>query len=207
MASHTHDHDPSVLSEPEARVRALETILTEKGYVDQQTLDLIVDQFESRVGPHIGARIVAKAWSDPAFHQRLIKDATEAVNAAGQWGRLSYQLVALPNTGALHHMVVCTLCSCYPVDVLGLPPSWYKSEAYRSRAVLEPRRVLSELGLDLPASTEIRVFDSTADTRYLVIPTRPEGASSWTEEELAELVTRDSMVGAAQAKTPSEAAP
>jgi nitrile hydratase len=201
---HEEDHglDHSALSDPEARVRALETILAQKGYIESAMLDHIIDLFESKVGPHIGARIVARAWVDSEFRNGLLRDSTAAVNSTGEWGRVRYQLVALQNTQERHNLVVCTLCSCYPFEILGLPPSWYKSAAYRSRAVLEPRSVLKELGLELPSETEIRVFDSTADTRYLVIPTRPANTEDWSESRLASLVTRDAMVGAASVKMP-----
>ena len=205
MAAGNHGtHDHPVLSDPEARVRALETILVEKGYVQPEVLDWIVERFESQVGPHIGAKIVARAWSDPEFCRALLRDGSSAINAAGEWGKVAYQLIAVQNTPDRHNLVVCTLCSCYPYDILGLPPSWYKSEAYRSRAVLEPRLVLRELGLELPEDVDISVFDSTADTRYLVIPIRPAGTDGWTEQSLSSLVTRDSMVGAARAREPGD---
>jgi nitrile hydratase len=188
-----HDHG-SELSEMQLRVRALETILTEKGYVDPKALDVIIDAYESKIGPHIGARVVAKAWADPDFKRRLIADAAAAVGELGLTAR-STHLIAVENTRRLHNMVVCTLCSCYPWDVLGLPPVWYKSAPYRSRAVIDPRGVLADFGVILPADTEIRVWDSTAETRYLVVPMRPAGTDGWGEEKLASLVTRDSMIG------------
>jgi nitrile hydratase len=207
---HDHDHalnsQRSALSDPDARVRALETILTQKGYIAPEVLDRIVERFETQVGPHVGAKIIARAWCQPEFHRKFLEDGSEAVNDTGEWGRVQYQLVALQNTAQRHNLIVCTLCSCYPFEILGLPPSWYKSQAYRSRAVIEPRAVLRELGLELSPEVEIRVFDSTADTRYLVIPTRPAGTDGWSEQRLAALVTRDSMVGAARAKAPAELA-
>ena len=186
------------------RVRALETILTEKGYIDPKALDFIIDAYETKIGPHIGARVVAKAWTDPEFKQRLIADATAAVGESGIAGR-STHLIAVENTPQLHNMVVCTLCSCYPWDVLGLPPVWYKSAPYRSRAVIDPRGVLADFGMNLPAGTEIRVWDSTAETRFLVVPMRPSGTDGWNEERLASLVTRDSMIGTGVARTPGAA--
>jgi len=186
------------------RVRALETVLTEKGYVDPKALDFIIDAFETKIGPHIGARVVAKAWADPDFKRRLIADATAAVGELGLATRATH-LIAVENTPRLHNMVVCTLCSCYPWDVLGLPPVWYKSAPYRSRAVMDPRGVLADFGVSLPADTEIRVWDSTAETRYLVAPMRPAGTDDWSEEKLASLVTRDSMIGTGLARTPGAA--
>ena len=189
------------------RVRALESILTEKGYVDPAALDRIVEAFETKIGPHNGAKIVAKAWSDPAFKRRLLSDATEAANAQGFASRVGSHLVAVENTEQQHNMVVCTLCSCYPWEVLGLPPVWYKAAPYRSRAVIDPRGVLRDFGVTLPASTQIRVWDSTAETRFLVLPMRPKGTDGWSEEKLAALVTRDSMIGTGLAKEPAEATP
>jgi len=200
---HEHDHG-SELTEMQLRVRALETILTEKGYVDPKALDYIIDTFETKIGPHIGARIIARAWADPAFKRRLIADAATAVGELRLPAR-STHLIAVENTPQLHNMVVCTLCSCYPWDVLGLPPVWYKSAPYRSRAVMDPRGVLADFGVNLPADTEIRVWDSTAETRYLVVPMRPAGADDWSEERLASLVTRDSMIGTGLALTPGAA--
>ena len=204
MSSHEHE-DGSSLSEIEIRVRALESILIEKGYVESAALDRIVQAYETRIGPHIGARVIAKAWSDPAFKRSLVEDATPAVNAFVHEHRVGDHLVAVENTPELHNMVVCTLCSCYPWDVLGLPPVWYKSFAYRSRAVKEPRAVLAEFGLTLPASTDIRVFDSTSETRFLVLPMRPANTEGWSEDRLAALVTRDCMIGTGFPKQPSEA--
>lgn len=186
------------------RVRALETILTQKGYVDPAALDLIVEAYETKIGPHIGARVVAKAWNDLVFKQLLLQDGTKAVGSLGY--PVGDHLVVVANTPQRHNMVVCTLCSCYPWDVLGLPPVWYKSFAYRSRTVKEPRSVLAEFGVSLPATTEIRVWDSTAETRFLVLPMRPAETHGWSEDKLAELVTRDCMIGTGLPKTPGEAA-
>ena len=195
-AHHGHDHDEaSELSETELRVRAIQTILVEKGYTDAAALDAIVETYETKIGPHIGASIVARAWTDPDFRQALLADASKAAAPFGYLGKIGDHLVVVENTPERHNMVVCTLCSCYPWDVLGLPPVWYKSFAYRSRAVKEPRAVLAEFGVTLPDDVEIRVWDSTAEVRYMVLPTRPSGTEGWTEEQLAMLVTRDSMVG------------
>lgn len=190
----------------ELRARALETILTEKGYVDPKALDIIVEAYETKIGPHIGARIIAKAWTAPDFKTRLLADATAAVASLGLGGRATH-LIAVENTPRLHNMVVCTLCSCYPWEVLGLPPVWYKSAPYRSRAVIDPRGVLADFGVTLPADTAIRVWDSTAETRYLVVPMRPPGTEGWREERLATLVTRDSMIGTGLARAAGGAAP
>jgi nitrile hydratase subunit alpha len=203
----THDHGPgSELSDVELRVRALETVLTEKGYVDPAALDLIVEAFETKVGPHIGARAVAKAWSDPAFRRALLEDASKAVRPLTSEWRVGDHLVAVENTPEVHNVVVCTLCSCYPWDVLGLPPVWYKSAPYRSRAVKDPRSVLGEFGLTLPPETQIRVWDSTAETRFLVVPMRPPGTEGWSEERLAALVTRDCMIGMGLPRNPKDLA-
>jgi nitrile hydratase subunit alpha len=200
---HDHDHDHgSELSEMQLRVRALESILIEKGYVDPAALDKIVESFETRVGPHNGARVVARAWSDPDFKRRLLEDATSAVNSMGNVSPVGSHLIALENTPQIHHMVVCTLCSCYPWEVLGLPPTWYKSAPYRSRAVRDPRGVLADFGVTLPPETEIRVWDSTAETRFMVLPMRPAGTEGWSEERLAELATRNSMIGTELATSP-----
>ena len=199
-----HDDHRSELSEMDVRVRALETILTEKGYVDPAALDLIVETYETRIGPRNGAKVVARAWIDPAFKRALLDDATKAVAALGHAGRVGDHLVAVENTAGRHNLVVCTLCSCYPIDLLGVPPVWYKSAPYRSRAVKDPRGLLAEFGVVLPAATEIRVWDSTAETRFLVLPMRPAGAEEWDEERLAALVTRDSMIGTGLAKAPGE---
>jgi nitrile hydratase len=207
MSDHEHDHDHgSELSEMQLRVRALETILTEKGYVDTAALDLIIEAYETRIGPHNGARVVAKAWSDPAFRQALLDDATKAVGALGLVSRVGDHLIAVENTPARHNMIVCTLCSCYPWEVLGLPPVWYKSAPYRSRAVSDPRGVLADFGVTLPAETEIRVWDSTAETRFIVLPMRPPGTEGWSEERLAALITRDAMIGTGLPKDPKEVA-
>jgi len=195
--SHHHDHDHafSTLDEMDVRVRALETLLIQKGYVDPQALDAIIETYETKIGPHNGARVVAKAWTDPAYKDWLLKDATAAIASLGYIGRQGEHMVAVENTPDTHHVVVCTLCSCYPWPVLGLPPVWYKSAPYRSRVVIEPRSVLKDFGLTLPEKTRIRVWDSTAEIRYLVLPMRPANTDGWTEEQLAKLVTRDSMIG------------
>ena len=208
MAKHDHDHtEGSNLTEMDLRVRALETILVEKGYIETAALDCIVELYETKIGPHIGAQVIAKAWSDPVFRQALLDDASKAVAVfAPHVGNVGEHLIAVENTPEVHNMIVCTLCSCYPTDVLGLPPTWYKSFAYRSRAVKEPRAVLADFGVTLPVETEIRVWDSTAETRYLVMPMRPAGTDGWSESQLARLVTRDSMVGTGLAKKPSEVA-
>ena len=188
-----HDHDHSELSDTQLRVRALETILTEKGYIDPAVLDGIIEHYETKTGPHIGARAIARAWVDPQFKAALLDDATKAIASTGV--AVGDHLIAVENTPARHHIVVCTLCSCYPWDVLGLPPVWYKSLPYRSRAIMEPRGVLADFGVTLPAETEIRVWDSTAETRFIVVPQRPAGTDGWSEERLATLVTRDCMIG------------
>jgi nitrile hydratase len=193
------------LSETELRVRALETVLTEKGYVDPAALDLLIETYEHKVGPRNGAQVVAKTWIDPEFRTRLLADATAAIAELGYTGRQGEHIVAVENTPTLHNMVVCTLCSCYPWPVLGLPPVWYKSAPYRSRAVKDPRGVLADFSVELPDGTEIRVWDSTAEIRYLVIPMRPAGTDSFSDQQLADLVTRDSMIGTGLAKTPGEA--
>jgi nitrile hydratase subunit alpha len=202
-----HDHDDGRLSDIELRVRALESLMIEKGYVDPGALDAIVETYETKIGPRNGARVVAKSWVDRDFRRWLLEDATEAIRSLGYAGRQGEHMVAVENTTEVHNLVVCTLCSCYPWPVLGLPPVWYKSPPYRSRAVIDPRGVLKELGLALPASTKIRVWDSTAEIRYLVVPMRPLGTDRWSEERLASLVTRDSMIGAALAKDPDSLAP
>jgi len=192
------------LSDVELRVRALESILTEKGYVDPAAVDAVVEAYETRIGPRNGARVVAKAWTDDGFAQWLRDDATAAISSLGFTGRQGDTMVAVENTPSEHHMVVCTLCSCYPWEVLGLPPVWYKSAPFRSRAVIEPRGVLADFGVALPEDAEIRIWDSTAETRFLVLPLRPDGTEGWSEEQLAELVTRDSMVGTGLARSPDE---
>ena len=199
---HAHPHDHSELSETELRVRALETILTEKGYLDPAALDAIIQAYETKIGPHNGAQVVARAWTDAAFRQALLDDGTKAVSALGHAGRVGDHLVVIENTPQRHNMVVCTLCSCYPWEMLGLPPVWYKASPYRSRAVKDPRGVLADFGVSLPSDIEIRVWDSTAETRFLVLPMRPEGTDGWDEAQLAELVTRDSMIGTGLAKAP-----
>jgi nitrile hydratase subunit alpha len=200
---HGHAHG-SELSEMDARVRALETILTEKGYVDPAALDQIVEAFETRVGPRNGARLVAHAWTDPDFKHRLLANATEAANSLGYASPVGSHLIAVENTPGTHNLVVCTLCSCYPWEVLGLPPVWYKSAPYRSRAVIDPKGVLADFGVSLAPETEIRIWDSTAETRFIVLPMRPAGTEGWGEERLADLVTRDSMIGTGLAKAPHE---
>jgi nitrile hydratase len=192
--SHDHDHtDPP--SDLTLRVKALETVLTRKGYVAPEAIDAVIDTFENKVGPRNGAKVVAKAWSDPDFKQRLLDDASAACAELGFAGQQGEQLKAVENTEDVHNMVVCTLCSCYPWPVLGLPPSWYKSHAYRSRSVIEPRAVLEEFGVSIPEEKEVRVWDSTAELRYLVLPTRPDGTDGLSEDALADLVSRDSMIG------------
>lgn len=203
---HDHDHDHSELSPMDARVRALETILVEKGYVDPAALDVLIETYETKVGPHNGARVVAKSWVDPAYRARLLKDATAAVAELGYMGRQGEHLVAVANTPDTHNMVVCTLCSCYPWPVLGLPPVWYKSAPYRAKAVRDPRGVLADFGVTLPAAKAIKVWDSTAEVRYLVIPERPAGTEGMSEDALAALVTRDAMIGTGIARAPETAA-
>lgn len=187
--------DHSHLSETQIRVRALESALVERGMVDPAAIDALVETYETKVGPHNGARVVARAWTDPEYERRLRADATAAIAELGYAGRQGEHMVALENTPDTHNMVVCTLCSCYPWPVLGLPPVWYKSPAYRSRAVADPRGVLADFGVTLPDDVTIRVWDSTAEVRYLVVPMRPEGTEGWSEERLASIVTRDSMIG------------
>jgi nitrile hydratase len=208
MSAHAHDDHAhgSELSAVQLRVRALETILTEKGYVEPAVLDTIVEHYETKTGPHIGARVIARAWVDPAFKAALLEDATRAIASLGILPRVGDHLIAVENTPARHNVVVCTLCSCYPWEVLGLPPVWYKSAPYRSRAVIDPRGVLADFGVTLPAETEIRVWDSTAETRFMVVPPRPAGTEGWSEERLAALVTRDSMIGTGLPRRPGEAA-
>ncbi|MFZ9286444.1 MAG: nitrile hydratase subunit alpha [Burkholderiaceae bacterium] len=179
----------------DVRVRALQTLLTDKGYVDPAALDRIIETYETEVGPHNGAKVVARAWSEPDYREWLLRDATAAIADMGYSGRQGEHMVVVPNTETVHNMVVCTLCSCYPWPVLGLPPVWYKSAPYRSRAVLDPRGVLADFGVTLPADTQIKVWDSTAEVRYLVLPMRPAGTEGWSAERLAEIVTRDSMIG------------
>jgi len=208
----SHDHEEHVrehdkpLSGPALRVKALESLLVEKGLVDPKALDAIIDLYETKVGPHNGARVVARAWTDPGFKRRLLTDAAAAMDEVGFGGQEGEDMVVLENTPKVHNMVVCTLCSCYPWPVLGLPPVWYKSAPYRARAVIDPRGVLKELGLLLSEDVEVRVWDSTAELRYLVLPERPAGTDGWTEERLAALVTRDAMVGVAKVLPPKAAA-
>jgi len=201
-----HDHeDGSRFSETELRVRALESLLVDKALVDPQALDALIDTYETKVGPRNGARVVAKAWTDPAFREWLLRDATAAIASLGYTGRQGEDMVVLENTSEVHNLVVCTLCSCYPWPVLGLPPVWYKSAPYRSRAVIDPRGVMQELGLAVGEEVEVRVWDSTAEVRYLVLPERPAGTEGWSEDELAALVTRDAMIGVARVERPGKA--
>lgn len=200
-----HAHDHSELDDTELRVRALESVLTEKRYIDPAALDVLIDTYQTRIGPRNGARVVARAWVDEAFRAWLLRDATGAIASLGYRGRQGEHMVALASTPECHHMVVCTLCSCYPWPVLGLPPTWYKSAPYRARAVRDPRGVLADFGVVLPASTAIRVWDSTAEVRYLVVPMRPAGTEGWSEEALAALVTRDSMIGTGLPSSPATA--
>lgn len=204
---HDHDHDHDNHFEPiEARVRALETILTDKGLIDPAAIDVIVDTYQNQIGPRNGAAVVARAWTDPDFAAVLANDATAAIESMGFDGRQGEHMRAVFNTPTEHNVVVCTLCSCYPWPVLGLPPVWYKSPPYRSRVVMEPRAVLAEFGLTLPETTDIKVWDSTAELRYLVIPMRPDDTDGWAADQLAELVSRDSMIGTGQALNPARAA-
>lgn len=207
--THQHDHDHghgSELGEMPLRVRTLETLLARKGYIDQTALDAIVQAYETHVGPRVGAQVVARAWVDRDFRERLLADGGDAIESEGLAEGVGDHLVVVKNTPSTHHLVVCTLCSCYPWTLLGLPPSWYKSSAYRSRAVREPRAVLREFGVDLPDEIEIRVWDSTAETRYLVLPMQPAGTEGWTEEQLADLVPRDALIGTAVARAPQSGA-
>ncbi|MFL5284717.1 MAG: nitrile hydratase subunit alpha [Rhodopila sp.] len=198
IRNHAHDHGQEPPSDTALRVKALESLLVEKGLADPAALDATIDYYENKVGPRNGARVVARAWTDPAYKARLLADATAAIAELGYSGAQGEHMVAVENTPTVHNMIVCTLCSCYPWPVLGLPPNWYKSAAYRSRAVIEPRVVLNKLGLNLPDSVEVRVWDSTAEVRYLVVPERPVGTEDMSEDQLAALVTRDAMVGTAQ---------
>src|SRR3984893_16036820 len=200
-----HEHG-SELSEMQLRVRALETVLAEKVCVDPAALDVIIEAYETKVGPHNGAKVVAKAWSDPAFKRALLEDGSKAVASLGLMNRVGDHLIAVENTPKQHNMIVCTLCSCYPWEVLGLPPVWYKSAPYRSRAVNDPRGVLADFGVTLPAGTDLRVWDSTAETRFIVLPMRPAGTEGWSEDKLAALVTRDCMIGTGLPKNPKEVA-
>ena len=199
----SHEHPPDERSEPadmDLRVRALRSVLEQKGYIDAAALDVLIDTYETKIGPRNGARVVARAWVDAVFRRWLLQDGTAAVASLGYGGRQGEHLVALENTESVHNLVVCTLCSCYPWPVLGLPPTWYKSAAYRARAVKDPRGVLVDFGVTLPDSTEIRVWDSTAEVRYLVIPRRPAHSESMAEEQLVSLVTRDTMIGTGLAR-------
>ena len=199
-----HDgHDHSELSPIALRVKALESLLVEKGYVDPAALDMLIDTYETKIGPRNGARVVARAWTDPAYADWLKKDASAAIESEGYSGRQGEHMVALFNTPKVHNLVVCTLCSCYPWPVLGLPPVWYKSMPYRSRAVIDPRGVLADFGVTLPEGMDVSVWDSTAEVRYLVIPLRPAGTEGWSAERLAELVTRDAMIGTGFPRTPA----
>jgi nitrile hydratase len=220
MTTHAHDHHhhghdddddypkehDAPLSGPALRVKALESLLVEKGLVDPQALDALIDTYERKVGPRNGAHVVARAWVDPEFKRRLLEHSTETIAELGYIGRQGEDMVVVENTPDVHNMVVCTLCSCYPWPVLGLPPVWYKSAPYRSRAVIDPRGVLREFGVELPEDVEVRVWDSTAEIRYLVLPERPAGTEGMTEEQLAELVTRDAMIGVAKVAPPAHAA-
>ena len=194
--NHSHDHAHSHLpSDPELRVKAVETLLLNKGLIDSQTLDELIDTYENRIGPKNGAKVVAKAWVDPEYKKRLLNDATSAIRELSYQGRQGENMVVVENTPETHNVIVCTLCSCYPWPVLGIPPTWYKSDEYRSRTVREPRKVLLEFGLPLDPKVQIKVWDSTAEIRYLVLPMRPKGTENMNENELAELVTRNSMIG------------
>jgi nitrile hydratase len=199
MSEHEHhshaEHPPRAPSALELRVRDLEALLTEKGYIDPKALDVLIDAYQTKIGPRNGARVVARAWCDAEFRRWLLTDATAAIASLGMSGRQGEHMVAVENTPQVHNLVVCTLCSCYPWAVLGLPPTWYKSAPYRARAVKDPRGVLREFGVELPETTQIRIWDSTAEVRYLVLPQRPKGSERLSERELADLVTRDSMIG------------
>ena len=205
---HPHDHDHGQeMPETALRVKALESLLVEKGLVDPAALDAIVDAYENKIGPRNGARIVARAWTDAGYKARLMKDATAAIAEFGYSGAQGEHMVVVENTPSVHNVIVCTLCSCYPWPVLGLPPTWYKSYAYRARVVAEPRKVLGEMGLELDPDIELRVWDSSAEVRYLVLPERPEGTDDLSEEQLAALVTRDAMIGVARVEAPASARP
>lgn len=203
---HGHDHEHSHLDPMEVRVRALHSLLTQKGYVDPAAVERIIETYETEVGPHNGAQVVARAWTDAAYAQWLRRDATAAIADMGYSGRQGEHMVALFNDEVTHHMVVCTLCSCYPWPVLGLPPVWYKSAPYRSQVVMQPRAVLAQFGVELPEGRQIRVWDSTAEVRYLVVPQRPAGTEGWSLESLARLVTRDSIIGTGLALRPEDLA-
>ncbi|AML52281.1 nitrile hydratase subunit alpha [Falsihalocynthiibacter arcticus] len=199
-SDHAHSHLPS---DPELRVRALESLLVDKGLVDPATLNALIDTYENKIGPRNGAQVVARAWVDPAFHARLMEDATAAIAELGFMGRQGEHMVAVQNTPTQHNLVVCTLCSCYPWPILGIPPTWYKSDAYRSRAIREPRAVLAEFGVELTDGQSVRVWDSTAEVRYLVVPMRPEGTQDLSESDLAALISRNAMIGTDLVKAPS----
>jgi nitrile hydratase len=202
--AHDHDHDhQAVPSDPALRVKALESLLVAKGLVDRAAVDALIDTYEHKIGPRNGARVVARAWSDPDYKRRLLTDADAALAELGYGGLQGEHMVVVENTAEVHNLVVCTLCSCYPWPVLGLPPVWYKSAPYRSRAVIDPRGVLREFGLEIDENAEVRVWDSTAELRYLVLPERPAGTDGWNEERLATLVTRDAMIGVAKIATPA----
>jgi nitrile hydratase len=198
-----HDHPHTLLPlDPALRVKALETILTQKGLIDPAALDEIIETYETKIGPRNGAHVVAKAWTDPAFKAALLKDATAVVSELGYYGRQGEHMIVVENTDEVHNIVVCTLCSCYPWPLLGIPPTWYKSDAYRARAVREPRKVLAEFGVTLPSDMSVRVWDSTAETRYLVLPQRSKGTDGMDEAALMDLITRDSMIGTGLASAP-----
>jgi nitrile hydratase len=202
---HDHDHHDDIPNDVALRVKALESLLIEKGLVDPAALDAIIDTYEHKVGPHNGARVVARAWADPAYRQRLLEDGTAAIAELGYAGPQG-SIIVVENSDTVHNLIVCTLCSCYPYPVLGLPPVWYKSAAYRSRAVIDPRGVLRELGLEIPEHIEVRVWDSNAEIRYMVLPKRPDGTENMDEDGLAALVSRDAMIGVAHAR-PGDARP
>ena len=207
LSDHPHHHDHAhsdVPSDPALRTRTLESLLTEKGLVDPAAIDAWVEAYEKKIGPRRGAEVVARAWVDPAFKARLLSDATSAIETFGFLGREAQHIVVVENTPAIHNLIVCTLCSCYPWGLLGLPPRWYKAAPYRARSVIDPRGVLAEFGLALGEEVEVRVWDSTAEIRYLVLPERPAGTDDFSEAELAALVTRDAMIGVAKVEAPKE---
>jgi nitrile hydratase len=195
---HGHDHEDAhslLPSDPELRVKAIESLLLSKGLVDAKTLDELIDTYENKIGPQNGAKVVAKAWIDNDYKKRLLADATSAIRELSYQGRQGENMIVVENTPEIHNIIVCTLCSCYPWPVLGIPPTWYKSDEYRSRTVREPRKVLSEFGVEIDSQVKVKVWDSTAELRYLVLPMRPKGSENMNESELAELVTRNSMIG------------
>lgn len=205
---HDHHHGHSHLPpDPELRVKALETVLVKKGLIDPEAVAKIIDMYAHKIGPQNGARVVAKAWTDENFKRELLQDGTAAIASLGYSGRQGEHMVILENTPDIHNLVVCTLCSCYPWPVLGVPPTWYKSDAYRSRAIREPRAVLQEFGLILPEGKQVKVWDSTAEIRYLVLPQQPHGTQDWSEDQLAQIVTRNSMIGTAIVEVPDEPHP